>query len=87
MSDLALEGAPSSVPGWARRLTRRRRTPELSSVAAPAPRAFVLVVGPDGAGKSTVVDALLDHARRAGAATFHAHSRPHLVAGRSSSDQ
>lgn len=42
-------------------------------------RGFVLVVGPDGAGKSTVVEGLLGAAARRGGRTTHAHCRPGAI--------
>lgn len=49
---------------------------------APVTRGFVLVVGPDGAGKSTVVDAIVARAQAAGVRVSRAHYRPGLIAGR-----
>ncbi len=46
------------------------------------PGGFVLVAGPDGAGKSTVVDAIEARAARSGLPVFRAHHRPGLIAGR-----
>jgi hypothetical protein len=43
---------------------------------------FVLIAGPDGAGKSTVVDAIVSRAAAAGLTVSHAHYRPGLIAGR-----
>ena len=54
---------------------------------SPAPRpsrGYLLVAGPDGAGKSTVVDALVARAAESGVSVHHVHHRPGLVAGRSS---
>lgn len=46
-------------------------------------RGYVLVAGPDGAGKSTVVDALVAHAAESGVTVHRVHHRPGLLAGRS----
>lgn len=43
---------------------------------------FILVAGPDGAGKSTVVDAIAARAATAGLTISRAHHRPGLIAGR-----
>jgi RecA/RadA recombinase len=43
---------------------------------------FVLVAGPDGAGKSTVVDAIVARATSAGLTVARAHYRPGLIVGR-----
>lgn len=43
---------------------------------------FVLIAGPDGAGKSTVVDAIVARAAAAGLTVSRAHYRPGLIAGR-----
>lgn len=48
------------------------------------PRGYVLVAGPDGAGKSTVVDALVSRAAESGVTVHRVHHRPGLLAGRSS---
>jgi len=45
-------------------------------------RGFVLVAGPDGAGKSTVVDAIVARATATGLIVSRAHHRPGLIAGR-----
>lgn len=47
------------------------------------PRGYVLVAGPDGAGKTTVVEALLAHAAEQGVTVHRAHCRPGVLAGRS----
>lgn len=44
---------------------------------------FVLVVGPDGAGKSTVVEAIASRAAQAGIPLSRAHHRPGVLPGRS----
>lgn len=43
---------------------------------------LVLIAGPDGAGKSTVVDAIAARAAAAGITVSRAHHRPGLIAGR-----
>lgn len=43
---------------------------------------FVLIAGPDGAGKSTVVDAIVARAAAAGLTVSRAHYRPGLIASR-----
>lgn len=48
----------------------------------PTVRGFVLVVGPDGAGKSTVVDKVVARLEGCGAQVSRAHHRPGVVAGR-----
>lgn len=45
------------------------------------PRGLVLIAGPDGAGKSTVVDALVARATARGTPVWRAHHRPGVVAG------
>lgn len=50
----------------------------------PQARGFVLIAGPDGAGKSTVVDAIVAAAASAGIPVSRAHYRPGLIAGRPS---
>lgn len=47
-----------------------------------ADRGFVLIAGPDGAGKSTVLDAIAARAAARGTTAFRAHYRPHVIAGR-----
>jgi hypothetical protein len=45
------------------------------------PRGYVVIVGPDGSGKSTVVEAIVARAAEFGIAVARAHHRPGLIAG------
>lgn len=50
----------------------------------PLARGFVLIAGPDGVGKSTVVHAIVDAATSAGIRVSRAHYRPGILGGRAS---
>lgn len=62
--------------------------PELSGAAAAAQapstpvHGYLLLVGPDGAGKSTVIEALAARAATSGIPLQRRHSRPGFIAGR-----
>lgn len=45
---------------------------------------FILIAGPDGSGKSTVADAIVERASAEGLTVTRAHHRPGLIAGRPS---
>jgi hypothetical protein len=57
------------------------RSPRRRRSAPRGLRGHVLLVGPDGVGKSTIANGLMVEAHRRGVTTHHAHWRPRLVMG------
>jgi hypothetical protein len=82
-------GASASSTSWATQRRRRTSSPvrpwtllTLRLRGSRSHNSFILVAGPHGAGKSTVIEAFARRAAADGLIVHRAHHRPGLIAGR-----